>query len=79
MKCHYFEEEGHRLICKAKGITPPTVTELRLYCYISPYNCPTYKRHVEKIADNSLEMQSKKMWERESEKSVKFQIDEGLI
>jgi hypothetical protein len=49
MTCHYLEEQDRQKICRAKGILPPTIHELRIYCYKLAYDCPHYKKYLEKM------------------------------
>ncbi len=49
MKCHYLEEFGYVKVCKAKGNAPPTISELRVHCFRSAYDCPVYKSYMERM------------------------------
>lgn len=78
MACYYLEEDGYRKICKAKGILPPTVTELRLYCYTYYTRCPVLKKFVEKSANQGLALLEEKQFENEKPFIMETDKEQGL-
>ncbi|NQY75480.1 MAG: hypothetical protein HRT90_12115 [Candidatus Margulisbacteria bacterium] len=55
MTCHYLDEMDRFKICRAKGISPPTIDQLRNHCYKSPYDCPAYIAYSKRLREQGKE------------------------
>ena len=56
MTCHYLDDYNGFKICKAKGTSPPTHSQLMQFCYKAFKECPVYVAYCQKYKDEGMEM-----------------------
>ncbi|MFA5879690.1 MAG: hypothetical protein WC860_05895 [Candidatus Margulisiibacteriota bacterium] len=78
MICNYLIEDGYRKTCKIKGLLPPTLTELRLYCYRISCDCPTYKKFIQHSANQRLDLIDEKKSEKNNALNIKPDAENRL-